>query len=104
MTGAGLEVRGHKHRNGAARLQLGDFFAVPVAVGDADENPTERPLSQKGVDRRPAIVVGPKGGDQELRHLVFGAECSKGVIDPVLLRLTEWLDHAWSSRLAFHSP
>ena len=73
MTGAGLEVGGHDHRNGAARLQLGDFFSVLVAVSDAHENPAQRPFGKKGVDRLPAVVIGTKSRNQELRHLVFGA-------------------------------
>ena len=72
MARASLEVRGHHQRNSAARLQLRDFFAVLIAVSDADKNPPERPVGKKGIDRLPAVVIGSQGGDQELRDLVFG--------------------------------
>ncbi len=57
---------------GTARLQPSDCFAVPVVVSDADKNPAERLVGKEGVDRLPAGAIGPKGGEQELRDLVFG--------------------------------
>lgn len=71
MARAGLEVRGHDQRDAAARLQPCDFFAVPVSLSDADENPAERPLGKKGVNRLTTVGIGPNGGDQKLRQLVF---------------------------------
>src|SRR5213593_1367849 len=104
MARASLEVRGHHQRNRAARLQLRDFFAVLIAVSDADKNPPERPFGKKGIDRLPAVVIGPQGWDQELCDLVFGTERCEGCLNPMLLRLTERLDHRWSFLLTFDGP
>jgi hypothetical protein len=62
---------------------------VLVAVSHADKNPTERPVGKKSGNRLPAVVIGPKGWDQELCDLVCGTERCKGGINPALLCLTE---------------